>query len=214
MRPQDVRMCCRLGVDICGFVVEYPVEVPWNLTMEQCAQILPLVTPPATSCIVTGGESSRIIQLALELRPDYVQLHYHEKLEDVISIVHTLSPHGIGVIKTIPDSAEDRLQQFGTDDPVSCARSLAEAGVAMILVDSRGPSNAASTGTAADLSLFKKTRDAVDCPVMLGGGITAENCREIISNIHPDVIDVMSGVESSPGEKSPALVSALVRYAR
>ena len=69
MRKEDVDLCCRIGADICGFVVEYPVQVPWNLLREQCAELLPAVSRPAKTCVVTGGEREKIISLALELKP-------------------------------------------------------------------------------------------------------------------------------------------------
>lgn len=203
-------MCCELGVDICGFVTEYPLDVPWNLTCEKCGMLLKDVSAPTKSCIVTGGSREKITALAEELRPDYVQLHFRESLADTAEIVRMLSPCGIGVIKTIPNSAEDRLEQFGTDIPGSCAELLAEAGVSVILVDAREPSNAADTGTVADLSLYHRIKKTSEVPVMLGGGIRADNCRRIIREAQPHIIDVMSGVELSPGIKSGRMLQELL----
>lgn len=214
MRAEDVVMCCDMGVDICGFVTEYPLAVPWNLTRHACQPLIQAAAAPAKSCIVTGGSKEKIIDLALTLRPDYVQLHYRETPEDAASIVRELSPYGIGVIKTIPNSSEERLEQFGTDEPESCAERLWDAGVSIILVDSRGPSNAASAGTAADLSLYRRVKASAvrqaACQVMLGGGIRPDNCRKIIEAAHPDMIDVMTGVETAPGIKSSALLKELL----
>lgn len=39
-------------------------------------------------------------------------------------------------------------------------------------------------------------------PIVLAGGITPENAREAIATVHPDAIDLASGVESAPGIKS------------
>ena len=210
MRKEDVTMCCNLGVDICGFVVEYPIAVPWNLTREQCAALLPSISADAKSCIVTGGACERIISLALELKPNFVQLHYHETLNDTAAITRALSPYGIGVIKTIPSKKEDRLQQFGTDDAGTCAKLLCSVGVYAVLVDGRESTNAAGIGTKADLSLFAEVSNAVSCPVMLGGGITQKNCHELLKCVTPDIIDIMTGVESAPGIKSEEKTSELI----
>lgn len=214
MRPEDVSMCCRMGVDLCGFVTEYPLAVPWNLTREQCAALMPFISPPTKSCIVTGGAREKIISLALALQPDYIQLHYHEKLEDVEDIVQALSPHDIKIIKTIPASEEERERQFGTADIERCTQKLCSAGVSLILVDSRGPSNAAAGGTAASLPLYGRVKAAAACPVMLGGGITPDNCREVIAKAHPDILDVMTGVETAPGWKDEELVGRLAGAVR
>lgn len=209
MRPEDVIACCRMGVDVCGFVVEYPFPVPWNLTRERCAALLPLVTPPAKSCIVTGGSREKILSLARKMKPDFVQLHYHETLDDTAAIVQALSPHGIGVIKTLPLLEKERLAQFGTEDIEWCAKMLCEAGVYAILVDSRGPENVGTAGNNADLSFYRRVKAASTHPVMLGGGIQPENCRRIIEAAHPDMLDVMTGVELAPGVKSEMQISRL-----
>lgn len=214
MREEDVTMCCGLGVDICGFVVEYPVTVPWNLTREQCAALLTSISADSKSCIVTGGDRDKIIGLALTLKPDLVQLHYHETLGDTFSIVHALLPYGIGVIKTIPTSPSERHRQFGTEEPALCARRLCEAGVNAILVDSRGPSNAADIGTPADFSLYQRVKAATSCPVMLGGGITPENYSGIQKKAFPDAVDVMSGVECIPGIKDREKILKLIELIR
>ena len=210
MRKEDVDLCCRIGADICGFVVEYPVQVPWNLLREQCAELLPAVSRPAKTCVVTGGEREKIISLALELKPSLVQLHYHESLADTLAVVRALSPYGIGVIKTVPIHPEERLRQFGTEDAGRCAEALCAGGDYAVLVDSRSPSNAASGGGAADLSLFAQVKRAAACPAGLGGGITPENCREIIEKVNPDFLDVMTGVETAPGVKSEERIKKLL----
>ena len=210
MRHTDVSMCCRMGVSICGFVTEYPLEVPWNLSPEQCADLIRSVSPPTKSCVVTGGSREQISSLALALKPDLIQLHYRETLEDTSAVVRTLSPHGIGVIKTVPAAPEERLLQFGTENIRHCVRALCETGVYAILVDGRTPANAASGGVPADLSFYRQVKSAADRPVMLGGGITAENCRKIILEAQPEIIDVMTGVETAPGTKSKQMLAALL----
>lgn len=187
MRPEDIRLCCRVGVDICGFVTEYPLDVPWNLTRTQCAELLRVVTPPTKRCIVTGGSREKILDLALELRPDLVQLHYQETAEDAAYLVQALAPYGIAVIKTV--------------SPGDDIASLCSTGVYALLVDARGPANAAAGGTA-DLAFYRLVRSAATCPVMLAGGISAGNIQSIINAAAPDLIDVMTGVERSPGMKS------------
>ena len=213
MRRQDVQLCCRLGVDICGFVVGYPAPVPWNLSPGACAALLPAVRPPARSCIVTGGTPAQVIPLALALRPDLVQLHYRETLADTAAIVRALSPWGIGVVKTVPAAPQERRRQFGTEDAAAIARALEAAGAVMVLVDGRGAEDAAR-GAAADLALFAQVRRAAARPVMLGGGITPDNCRDILAAARPALVDVMTGVETAPGVKSEEKLARLLAQVR
>ncbi len=207
MRPEDVRACCRLGAAVAGFVTEYPLAVPWNLTEAQCGALLPLVSPPVKSCIVTGGDAGKIIAMAERLRPSFVQLHYMETLEDTGIIAKALKPSGIGIIRSVPVSARARLELFGSEKADECVGMLCSAGVAAILADSRGPENAAEKGRMLDPGFFLSIKRASNRPVMIGGGITPMNCRYIVETLHPDMIDIMTGVETAPGVKSEKLIA-------
>lgn len=211
MRAEDVSMCCLLGVDICGFVTEYPLAVPWNLSRKQCAKLLPCVVPPSKSCIVTGGKKEKILELAKVLHPVYVQLHFKETIQDVEYLVSKLATDGIRVIKTIPLSEKERLEQFGVVNLEDCVRMLSQVGATIILVDSRGASNAGSRGSTIDFSIYEKIRGVATCPVMIAGGITPQNVRLLRNTVTPDIIDVMSGVEVRPGVKSKEKIVELTR---
>jgi phosphoribosylanthranilate isomerase len=51
-------------------------------------------------------------------------------------------------------------------------------------------------------------------PVMLAGGLTAENVADGIAAVKPWAVDVATGVESEPGVKDPAKVEAFMAAAR
>lgn len=214
MRSQDVAMCIALGVDVLGFVTEYPLPVPWNLKRPEARARMAEVRSQAKTCLVTGGQADRVVALALELQPDYIQLHFHETLEDTRGIVQALAPHSIEVIKTIPADSNERQAQFGDARPEQCAAMLERAGVAAVLVDSRAPGNAGESGRPADLALYHRVCSAVSIPVVLAGGITPENSEALLRHTRPQWIDVMTGVESSPGCKDARRLRALIRVIR
>lgn len=213
-RAEDVELCCSLGANILGFVVDYPLPVPWNLTKAEAAPLLARITAPARSCIVTGGTPEQVVELAQGLRPHLVQLHFRETLEDTVRIAAELSSLGTGVIKTLPSSAQERLEQFGTPDAAACARLLDRTGVFAVLVDSRSPANANQPGSPADLSLYRLVKMHTKKPVILAGGITPESLPGLKAGLLPDMIDVMTGVETSPGVKSPEKLRALLENRR
>lgn len=214
MRPEDVALCCEAGVDLLGFVTEYPHPVPWNLTRTQARALLAGVRRPARSCLVTGGSAEKIISLSLELLPDAVQLHAGETLADTLRIVQALTPRGIRVIKTLPLTPGERLAQLGQTDPARCAALLAQAGVSAILVDPRSPAKAYGPGRPADLTLYRQVRDASPLPVILAGGVTPENAAALLAQVQPPWLDVMTGVETAPGRKAPDKVRALAGAVR
>jgi len=202
MREEDVRMCARHGADILGFVVEYPRPVPWNLSVNAAKELIAAVSPPTKTCVVTGGETAHILRIANETKPDFVQLHCGESLYDTAYLVHALRRQGIHIIKTLfPD----------TPDMEKAAADFCAAGVHALLYDPRTPANAASGGQA-DISAFSRLKQAASRPVILAGGITPANAAEIIRKAKPEMIDLMTGVEQSPGVKDEEKVRALFLF--
>ena len=214
MREEDVVFCQEAGVDILGFVTEYPLPVPWNLTRQEAGDLMARVSLPHKSCIVTGGSPGKILDLARELKPDLIQLHYRETLEDTKQILQALEPLGVGVIKTVPPDRLERIRQFGTEDLSAIASLLEKAGVYAILADSRTPENAVRGSSNLDQVFFGSLMKASRKPVILAGGITPDNVTEILEKDRASFIDVMTGVEKSPGEKDHGKILQLIRRAR
>jgi len=199
MREEDVRLCARHGADILGFVVEYPRPVPWNLSVAQAKALMAAVPRTQKTCVVTSGTPAHVLHMAAETKPDIIQLHGNETLEEVAYLVGALGKQGIKLIKALfPNTPE--LEKTAVD---FCA-----AGVYAVLFDARTPDNAQHSGTA-NVSVYKKLQRALSCPLMLAGGITPQNITEILRQTQANMLDLMSGVEISPGVKDEAKVKAL-----
>ena len=81
-------------------------------------------------------------------------------------------------------------------------------------MDARGPENASNSAGLIDAELYKAVKHAVTIPVMAAGGITPENVRDIVDILKPDIIDMMTGIEISPGIKSEERIESIMRGVR
>lgn len=101
---------------------------------------------------------------------------------------------------------------------VSMAEAAAPyAGVADgILVDAWNPSRPGGTGrTFAWSGVGREVRRAIgSASFIAAGGMTPENAGAAVAALAPDVLDVSSGVESTPGTKDPARTRAFVEAVR
>jgi phosphoribosylanthranilate isomerase len=199
MRAQDVQMCVRRGADWLGFVVEYPHPVPWNLSAADAKALIATVGGSAKTCVVTSGPPDHVLRIAAETQSNYVQLHGDETPADTARLVSELGKQGVKIIKAIFPH---------TPDLEKTAAAFCATGVHAVLFDPRTPHNALHGGTA-DLSTYQKIQQAVSCPVILAGGINPANAAEIVRQTKAEMVDLMSGVETSPGIKDEAKVTAL-----
>jgi phosphoribosylanthranilate isomerase len=141
-------------------------------------------------CVFRGSNLARIRQVIAEVRPDVVQLHGAESLEDVTVLIS----EGVTVVKALEASSPHAVD-FDVD------------GLAALLLDGSEP----GSGRRADFApLLARTWHL---PVIAAGGLTPATVTEVITRYPINGVDVSSGVESSPGQKDPTLVSEFVRAA-
>lgn len=80
------------------------------------------------------------------------------------------------------------------------------------LLDAHDPALRGGTGRTFDWDLVRLRRSEV--PLVLAGGLTAENVGEAIGKVRPFAVDVASGVESAPGVKDPDKLRAFAEAVR
>ena len=85
----------------------------------------------------------------------------------------------------------------------------------LTLIDSYSRGIYGGTGEVADWSAVAEypLHDWYP-PLVLAGGLTPDNVAAAIRTVRPSAVDTASGVESSPGRKSEALVRQFVEAAR
>ena len=94
-------------------------------------------------------------------------------------------------------------------DLLQCAADYAAAQA--LLLDAYVPGVPGGTGERFD---WTRIPAALAKSIVLSGGLTPDNVREAIGQVHPWAVDVSSGVEASPGRKDPAKVSLFIERAK
>ncbi len=140
----------------------------------------------------------------------------------VSEIIETVATAGLNSVQLHGDeSAEfcDRLHQELPDDielikafRIETAASLADTTayldlVDTLLLDAYHPHQLGGTGKTIDWRDLEQFRPPL--PWMLAGGLNPNNINDALSRLHPDGIDLSSGVERSPGDKDLTLVKKL-----
>lgn len=95
------------------------------------------------------------------------------------------------------------------------AEELADAADAL-LIDALVPGRLGGTGATLPWGMLGESLDAMTSGhrIILAGGLTPENVAEAIGYVSPMVVDVSSGVESSPGVKDHARLRAFIAAVR
>jgi phosphoribosylanthranilate isomerase len=119
--------------------------------------------------------------------------------------VRAALPH-LKIIRTV------HVQGPGT---IARARAL-ERHVDAILLDTfdAQTGRAGATGKTHDWAVSREVVERVRAPVVLAGGLTAENVARAIERVRPWAVDVHTGVEDERGNRDFAKIREFVRAAQ
>lgn len=186
---QDALLAVAVGADAVGFIfAPSPRQVP-VLRVADIVKRLPREV--LTVGVFRNETPERVIQIVHQAGLQAAQLHGHESpkmLQQVKAEVPTVFK---GVVAG--STAFRRSDEFGAD---------------AILVDAKRP----GSGQVFDWRLAEDAPSSV--ALIMAGGLTVENVGEAISKVRPWGVDVVTGVERSPGVKDPILVRDFVHAAR
>ena len=187
-RPQDVRAAVELGADAIGFVF-YPPS-PRAVGIDQAAELVALLPPFITAVGLFVNPSREEIRAVLERVPlQLLQFHGDETDADCAG-------HGRPWIKAARMRPGVDLVEFAASHPRASG----------ILVDAFVEGYGGG-GRTFDWSLIP---DGFVRPLVLSGGLDADNVGEAVRRLRPWAVDVSSGVESGKGIKDAARIAAFI----
>lgn len=192
---EAVQAAAAAGARYVGFVFYEPS--PRHVSPAQAAGLAGAAPAVEKVAVMVDPDDDLIADVTAQVGVDLLQLHGSEDPARVATIRQTF---GVPVMKAVRVSAQEDLTK---------AREWEHA-ADMLLFDAKPPAAAKDAlpgGNALrfDWDLLRDRTWA--CPWMLSGGLTADNVAEAASVSGTRLVDVSSGVESSPGQKDPALIA-------
>jgi len=191
--PGDGLLAARAGADAIGLVF-YPPS-PRAISIERAAEVAAAVPPFVTRVALFVNPAPAEVEAVLKRCPiDLLQFHGDESSEEC-------ARYGKPFLKAF------RVRP-GADLVKSASLYRGAAGW---LLDAYRADVYGGTGEAFDWGLIPA---GLERPVVLSGGLTAENVGAAIRRVHPWAVDVSSGVEAAKGAKDPARIAAFIAGVR
>lgn len=189
-QPDAAVAAAELGVDAVGLV--FYEHSPRRLSPDHARTIVAAL-PPFVSVVglFLDAPAATVEQILAAVALDVLQFHGTEEHAYCMSFRR---PY----IKAVPMGA-------GVD-AISYARAYPDA--AGFLFDSNRLGQAGGSGRTFD---WQRVPQDLGRPIVLAGGLNVGNVAAAITATCPWAVDVSSGVESTPGIKDPALMSAFCR---
>lgn len=200
--PETVDAAIAAGADLVGFVF-YP-KSPRNVSIEQAADLASRARGKASIvALVVDADDALLAAINCGVDPDLFQAHGSESPERIAAMTALT---GKPVIKAI------RVKD-ATD--IAAAEAFTRV-ASLILYDAKAPETLkgalpGGNGLSFDWTLLG---DRPAPAFMLSGGLNPDNVADGIRMTGAPVVDVSSGVESSPGIKDVHLIRKFIEAAK
>lgn len=178
-------------VNYAGFVMYYP-KSKRNVDAQTAKQIMEKLNPDIQKVAVVVSPTEEQVQEIADTGFDYIQIH-GELSEELLEKIK------IPVWKAFNVQDMERYEVYRQSEKI-----------VGYLFDASEP----GSGKTFDWDMLKQI-PADGKLRILAGGLTPENVHKAIATVHPDVVDVSSGVEYADRQgKDPEKVDAFVRQVR
>jgi len=194
-RVEDALAAAALGADAIGLV--FAARSPRFVSLDAARAIVEALPPFVASVALFMDEETAFVHSVIEsMRPDLAQFHGVEDARYCESF-------GCRYLKAVPMAGR------GTDAIVQTSRAHPQA--AGLVLDGHGLGEAGGSGRAFDWS---QARGEGLPPLVVAGGLTADNVADAVSIAAPWAVDVSSGVETAPGIKDRGKMEHFIEEVR
>ena len=197
---QDIDAAAQAGAAYVGLV--FFAKSPRNLDFAEAREVA-LRVPVGISkvALVVNADNTLLDQITTSVPLDMLQLHGDESLERVAEVK---ARYGLPVMKALGIATSKDVE-----------RAQTYAGVAdQLLLDAKpmaGQDLPGGNGFSFDWTLLQGQTWSV--PWMLAGGLTPANVASAVQLSGAQQVDVSSGIEITPGQKSSELMAEFVSQA-
>ena len=198
-RAQDVRACAQSGADALGFVF-YPPSKRFVSAVHAAELCTDLPAFISTVALFVNPDPQAVKDVIHTLRPSLLQFHGDED-------------PGFCALFGVPYLKAFRVGGPGLDTAANVAKTCqAFSQAAGWLFDSYTPVFGGS-GQGFDHALLSAVSNPQGSarPMILSGGLNAQNALVAVQGLRPWAVDVSSGVEESPGVKSAQKIDEFVQ---
>jgi len=199
-RPDDAAVAAAAGAAFLGVIF---AESKRRVAADRAREILDAAAGPRRVGVFGSSNAAEILEFATTARLDVLQLHGRMAPDEASRLRERFHGKIWGVV---------RVSSSGVSEEEWVEWESADA----IVVDTWRKETLGGSGVRFDWSSAARQLGALRGarPLVLAGGLTPENVASGIAALNPDIVDVSSGVEQSPGVKDPARVAAFVRAAK
>jgi phosphoribosylanthranilate isomerase len=202
-RPADAKIAAQLGAAYVGVIF---ADSPRRVDEETARAVFEAAGTEVGHVAVFGEGSIEDVALrAADIKADIIQLHTTSAAKTVDDLRRTFRGRIWAVVSVDPNS---HVLPPEAGDLAAAADG--------VLLDARVSGRSGGTGRTLSWQALVASVAALSerTDLILAGGLTAENVAEAIGALRPDVVDVSSGVEHSPGVKDALRMEAFAEAVR
>ncbi|MFV0390209.1 MAG: tryptophan synthase subunit beta [Pyrinomonadaceae bacterium] len=192
----DAKLASEFGADILGF--NFSDRSPRYISAERAARIIGTLPPSVIACgIFVNASLETVLEIEELCKLSMLQLHGDETPGYISKLREKTSSKVVKAIRVRNRVDLANIEQFHAD---------------FILLDSFNPDKYGGTGNTFNHKIISEIPR--NLPLIVAGGLNAENVGQLVEQYQPYGVDCASGVEREIGIKDEIKLRAFTRTVR